>query len=86
MAFRFTIRTGDKTILTPWYKEFTPMDAPTVANEIRMEYPDAEFEIDRQNVRPDKSLNEQSMIDLTNKLRTEAGWSDEEIKAGVKSP
>ncbi len=52
MAFRFTIRTGEKTVLTPWYKELTPQDAPAIADEIRMTYPDAEFEIERQNVRP----------------------------------
>jgi (2Fe-2S) ferredoxin len=52
MAFRFTIRDGKSTILTPWYKEITPQDAPAIANEIRMTYPDAEFEIERQNVRP----------------------------------
>ncbi len=52
MSFRFTIRNGDNTILTPWYKELTPQDAPAIANEIRMTYPEAEFEIERQNVRP----------------------------------
>lgn len=86
MAFRFTIRNGDSTILTPWYKEHNQVTAPLVANEIRMEYPEASFEIERQNVRPDKSVDAPAMDELLVNLRTEAGWTDEEIKAGVKTP
>ncbi len=85
MSFRFTIHNGDNVILTPWYKEHNQMAAPMVAEEIRMEYPDASFEIERQNVRPDKSLDAPALDALLTQLRTEAGWTEEEIKAGVKA-